>query len=53
LYLKKEVDVGMANSWKPPKGVRVIYKGRGFRKKHDSESQSESKEKEKEREEKE
>ena len=43
----------MASNWKPPKGVRVIYKGRGFRKKHDSESQSEDKGKEKEREEEE
>jgi hypothetical protein len=40
----------MASSWKPPKGVRVIYKGRGFRKKHDSENQSENKGKEKEQE---
>ncbi|GEM_PF-2807655 len=43
----------MASNWKPPKGVRVIYKGRGFRKKVSSESQSENKEKEKEREEEE
>lgn len=43
----------MASSWKPPKGVRVIYKGRGFRKKADSEGQSENKGKEKEREEEE
>jgi hypothetical protein len=31
----------MSGNWKPPKGINVVYKGRGFRKKGKPQQESE------------
>jgi len=38
-------ESSMAQKWSPPKGISIVYKGKGFRKKAQKEDQAKEKEK--------